>query len=193
MYAGHVAVALAARRYTRAPLWVLVLAAQGPDWADAALEWLAPGDWRTSAWSPHGLPMVAAGAALCAAAAARATAAGGRARGALLAAACYASHWPCDAVTSRKPTWPGGPLVGLSLYAHPRRDFAVEALVVLAGWLVWRASLARPAGGEPAGTGGPGGAGASGRREALARGLLVALLALQAFADWAFLQQRFVD
>ena len=53
----------------------------------------------------------------------------------------YASHWPADFVTGRKPTWPGGPTVGLFLYQRPVADAVVESLMVIVCWLVYRASL----------------------------------------------------
>lgn len=190
MYAGHVAVALAARRFVRTPLWVLVLAAQGPDWGDAAAELFGVTVARESAWSPHGLPPVALGAVLAAALAARTSGRGWRARGALVAAACYASHWLCDLCTGYKPTWPGGPIVGYGLFDRPRLDFALETIVVLAGWAVWRGSLP----GADVGSAGRdlGSARTRRRRLALQVGLLAALLALQAAADWALGRGRTV-
>ena len=182
MYAGHVAVALAARRFVRTPLWVLVLAAQGPDWGDAAAELSGGTVARESAWSPHGLLPVALGAVLAAVVAARTSGRGWRARGALVAAACYASHWLCDLCTGYKPTWPGGPIVGYGLFDRPRLDFALEVIVVLAGWVVWRGSLpGRDAG---AAGGGPGDGRTRRRRLVLQVGLLAALLAVQVVADW---------
>jgi amino acid transporter len=41
----------------------------------------------------------------------------------------YVSHWPADYITGLKPTWPGGPTVGLYLYARPIPEFFVEAVV----------------------------------------------------------------
>jgi hypothetical protein len=34
-------------------------------------------------------------------------------------------------------------MIGLRLYQHPQWDFVVEAIVILIGWLVYRASLPR--------------------------------------------------
>ena len=53
----------------------------------------------------------------------------------------YASHWPADYVTGLKPTWPGGPQVGLLLYRHSAADAVVESLVIVACWLVYVRSL----------------------------------------------------
>jgi hypothetical protein len=44
-------------------------------------------------------------------------------------------------VTGLKPTWPGGPIIGLQLYAHPLGDLVVETAVLVIGWLVYRRSL----------------------------------------------------
>ncbi len=180
MYAGHVGVALGLRRAAGAPpLWLLVLASQGPDWADAVgqlfrLPAVDPG------WSPHGLIPVAAGALGVAALAARLAPASARARPALLAAGGYASHWVCDTVTAYKPTWPHGPMVGLYLYGRPAIDFAVETVVVIAGWALWRGSLpSRDAGVDADGDGPVDGVPA----RTVSALLLVALVALQAVAN----------
>ena len=50
-------------------------------------------------------------------------------------------HVLTDYLTGQKPTWAHGPLIGLRLYAHPLRDFVLEATVVaVGGWLAARAS-----------------------------------------------------
>jgi hypothetical protein len=120
---------------------------------------------------PHGLPLVSVGAIVAGAAAAWRAPAHARRRAALLVGGLYLAHWLCDAITGRKPTWPGGPIVGLDLYRRPVADFAFEAAVVAAGWLLWRGSL--PSGG----------------RRVLERALpwlaLAALLVLQALANRA--------
>jgi hypothetical protein len=48
-------------------------------------------------------------------------------------------HLPADYITGLKVLWPGGPIVGLNLYAHPMADFALEALIAVAGWRYLRA------------------------------------------------------
>jgi hypothetical protein len=93
-----------------------------------------------------------------------------RARAALVAAGAYAAHWACDFVTGHKPTWPGGPVVGLDLYRRPYADFVLEAAVVVVGWALWRQTLPRPLGGT---------------RRAVAAAVLPALLVLQALANRA--------
>ena len=147
MYAGHVALALAARRVRGAPpLWMLAIAAQGADWADvayAALGALAerlPGDplW----WHPHAAPLLvlgAAGAGLLAWWRERTLRAAG------LVSALWLSHWPADWITGLKPTWPGGPWLGWRLFEHPARDFLLEGSLVLLGWALWRTTLPAPA------------------------------------------------
>lgn len=194
MYAGHVAIAMGARRAPSAPpLWLLVLAAQGPDWGDAlnGVLGVAPAD---PGWAPHGFPLVLIGITLTAALAGRLV---GRRRGrsagrraALLTAVVYLSHWVVDWVTGIKPTWPGGPLTGLDWYSRPGHDLALESLTVLVGWAVWRSSpgllLAgrrrmrdtvrqRAPGREPVPEHDP--------RDALAWALLATLLALQLGVD----------
>ena len=164
MYAGHVGIALALRADRDAPpLWLLVLAAQGPDWGDALHELLRR-PYGDPGWSSHALPVVALGslgAALVALAITR-----GRARAALLACVAYASHWAADYFTGYKPTWSGGPLVGLGWYDHPVLDLALETWVIAVGWWLWRRSLPRER-----------------RRAPLAWALLAALVSLQLTAD----------
>lgn len=169
MYVGHVGVALGLRASRGAPpLWLLVLAAQGPDWADVA--WEALGLPRNYPWwKPHALIPMAVGTLCAAAVGARVTR---RGRAAALTALAYLAHWPADYMTGFKPTWPHGPNVGLGLYGDPGIDFWLEATVLLFGWLVWYASLPDLAGSRRRG------------RAGLALGMLAALLAAQAAADW---------
>jgi len=168
VYVGHVGIALALRASRDAPpLWLLALAAQGPDWIDLAWD-ATGGSWANPAWTAHGFPLLAAGTLLTAIAAAG-MARGGRARparAATIGAAAYASHWAADWFTGHKPTWPGRPLVGLGWYDRPALDLALEAAVVVAGWWLWRRRL-------PPGP----------RRDAMAWALLATLLALQLAAD----------
>src|SRR4029077_11143699 len=60
---------------------------------------------------------------------------------AALTGAVGASHVLADYVTGLKPTWPGGPTIGLNLYSHPLGDLAVETVVLALGWLLYRRSL----------------------------------------------------
>lgn len=79
------------------------------------------------------------------------------------------SHAFADYLTGIKPTWSGGPMVGLQLYHHPVIDFALEGAVILAGWLLYRTSFPRERGNS---------------REVLS--ILGVLLALQLAADIVF-------
>jgi hypothetical protein len=138
MYGGHVGIALAGKGYrSTVPLWLLLIATQLPDWTDAVV--CAAGiESPPSGMLSHSLPAVAvlsAALALLYFAVARDFAA------AALVAAIVASHAVADYATGLKPTWPGGPFVGLQLYRHPALDFILEAAVIVIGWVVYRRSL----------------------------------------------------
>lgn len=172
MYAGHVGAALGARALRRTvPIWLLVVAAQLPDWMDAGACTLGlprgPGALYT-----HGFGAVGIAAATMALLFATWTR---DARGALVLALLVLSHWPLDFVTGLKPTWSGGPVVGLDLYSRPGADVLVEGAVIVAGWLVYRRTLPREAR-----------AGSAGRAVA---GIAAALLALQVAAGVALALQ----
>jgi hypothetical protein len=62
-------------------------------------------------------------------------------RSALVVAGVVVSHMLLDWITSYKPTWPGGPMIGLSLYAHPVADFIVEGVVIVIGVLLYLRTL----------------------------------------------------
>ncbi|HEX6536604.1 MAG TPA: metal-dependent hydrolase [Gemmatimonadaceae bacterium] len=152
MYTGHLGIALAAKGLrSRVGLWVLVAASQGCDWADAVAWAIGHQDPRSSRWlafdgwtaqmASHSVPSVLV-LAIVLAVLYWATARDGR--GAALVAVVTLSHVPADYVTSVKPTWPGGPRIGLSLYAHPAADFLLEAAIVCGGWLLYRRSLPTP-------------------------------------------------
>ncbi|MFK2893099.1 hypothetical protein [Dyella flagellata] len=65
------------------------------------------------------------------------------------------SHVGVDYLTSRLPLWRHGPDIGLHLYATPWADFLLEALVMVAGLILYAASpdLRRPARGSLIGMG----------------------------------------
>lgn len=63
------------------------------------------------------------------------------ATGMLIVALVVLSHWVLDYFTGIKPTWPGGPIVGMNLYARPVVDFALESATILVGWLLYRRTL----------------------------------------------------
>lgn len=137
MYIGHIGLALAGKGMRRnAPTWLLVVATQGCDWVQAVACVTAPAG-ASAMWS-HSVLAVAVLAAALGLAAYRLT--GDRAAAAL-AAVLTLSHVLADYVTGVKPTWPGGPLIGLDLYSLPLGDLLVEGAVLVLGWQVYRRSL----------------------------------------------------
>ena len=139
MYAGHAALAtLAKGARPRVPIALLVPVAFAPDW----IEWFFDAIGHRNREISHSLVSVAIGASLVALVYLLAT------RQRLDAAAVwltYVSHWPADYITGLKPTWPGGPTVGLYLYARPFQEFCVEAVVIIVCWFAYRRSLPPPA------------------------------------------------
>ena len=139
MDVGHVGAALGAKRLVpTASLGALLVASYLPDWADAAL--CATGSYHDTQIYSHSVPAIAV----------LAVAAGGiqltRGRGrktALVVAALVVSHILLDYLTGTKPTWPGGPMIGLALYSKPVIDFLIEAAVIVFGWLLYRSTLPR--------------------------------------------------
>jgi hypothetical protein len=132
---GHTAVALAAKRARPSiPLIALIAAAYGPDVIEITLLVL----WRwakvQAAFGSHSIPSVALGASVVA------LAYGVWRRdalGAAILAVTYASHWAADLFTGTgKPTWGGGPTLGLALYEHPILDFVIESALLLGAWLL---------------------------------------------------------
>ncbi len=89
--------------------------------------------------------------------------------GACVVAVTIASHYGLDYFTGIKPTWPGGPAIGLDLYERPAIDLMLEGFVILAGWLLYRRTLPRHA-----------------RNDALVYVVLFSLLAFQVIAGIAF-------
>lgn len=137
MYIGHLGVALAGKGIRRdAPLWLLVVATQGCDWIQA-LACVAAPEGTSAMWS-HSVPAVATLAAALALGSYLIT---GDRGVAALAGAVAISHALADYVTGVKPTWPGGPMIGLDLYSFPLGDLAVETTVLILGWLLYRRSL----------------------------------------------------
>jgi hypothetical protein len=135
VYAGHAAIALLSKGLRpRVPMAVLVPVAFGPDW----IEWTLTLAGRPNRMLSHSLVSVV----LCATLVGLAYWSFSRsARDAGVVWLTYFSHWPADFITAVKPTWPGGPEVGLGLYANPVADIVVECAVVVACWLVYRRSL----------------------------------------------------
>jgi len=136
VFVGHAALALLVK--TRRPqiaTALLIPVAFGPDWIQWAFQFFDMNNRELS----HSLPAVF-GYAIVAAVAYRLW---GRAsvRDAAAVAVLWISHWPADFITGRKPTWPGGPSVGLLLYEHPFADIAVECLLTVLCWMAYRAAL----------------------------------------------------
>ncbi len=135
MYAGHIGIALGAKGIRDSiPLWVLVLATQLPDWTDAGLcvagvRTAIPGIYT------HSFPAVAV---LAAVASLFYYAMSRDSAGPWIVGAVVVTHALADYVTGLKPTWPGGPMIGMRLYSYPLIDFVVETLVIGAGWWSYR-------------------------------------------------------
>src|ERR1044071_5918633 len=124
MNAGHVGVALGAHGIRKAiPLWFLIIASQLPDWTDAAF-CLANVRPSTPGILSHSIPAVSLLALLAALAyVIRMRDPAGMLRGAVV----VFSHAAGDYLPGLKPTWSGGPMIGLMLYRRPLIDFIVEA------------------------------------------------------------------
>ena len=137
MYIGHVGVALAARRLrTSIGLLVLLIATFTPDWVDAGL--CLAGGYDPREMLSHSIPAVLVFALVGFIAYALAT------RdwiSALLISLVILSHLLLDWVTGYKPTWPGGPMIGLQLYDQPVADFIAEGIVIFVGALLYARTL----------------------------------------------------
>ena len=137
MYIGHVGAALAAKRARPSiGLLVLLVATYTPDWVDSAL--CVAGAYNRESMISHTVLAVVlfavAGFSLY----------GLKTRdwtGALIVAGVILSHMPLDWVTGHKPTWPGGPTIGLGLYSRPVVDFVAEALVIVTGVALYARTL----------------------------------------------------
>jgi len=137
MYIGHVGAALAAKRFRASiGLLALLVATYVPDWVDGGL--CVAGVNNPEGMLSHSIPAVLlfalAGFSLYAAVSRDRT-------GALVIAGLIVSHMLLDWITGYKPTWPGGPMIGLRLYSHPVVDFVVEGLVIVAGALLYARTL----------------------------------------------------
>jgi hypothetical protein len=137
MYIGHVGAALAAQRVRRSiGLLVLLVATYTPDWVDTGL--CLAGAYNPEAILSHSIPAVLLFALVGFAGYAAATRDWS---GALVIAAVILSHMFLDWITGYKPTWPGGPMIGLRLYDHPVLDFVAEGVVILIGALLYGRTL----------------------------------------------------
>jgi len=138
MYAGHLGFALGTYSFRRTvPLWLLLFASELPDWFDVGLcvAHVDRGPWGLYT---HGLLAVGAAAVLLAGlyAAITSDVIGGGA-----VALTVASHYALDYLTGVKPTWPGGPSIGLHLYQYPMVDFVLEGATILIGWWLYRRTV----------------------------------------------------
>jgi membrane-bound metal-dependent hydrolase YbcI (DUF457 family) len=136
MYVGHVGAALGAKRIAPAvAMGTLLLATYLPDWVDAAL--CLTGRYHDAQMYSHSIPAALVLAALAGATQLRRL----DVRAALVVAALVISHVVLDYITGIKPTWAGGPFIGLEMYRHPLADFVVEAIVIVTGWMFYRRTL----------------------------------------------------
>jgi hypothetical protein len=137
MYIGHIGVALAAKRVRRSiGLLALLVATYIPDWLDGGL--CLAGTYNPQGMLTHSIPAVLLLMLVGFAAYAAATRDWA---GALVIAAVILSHIFLDWITGYKPTWPGGPMIGLGLYDHPIADFVIEAIVIVVGALLYGRTL----------------------------------------------------
>jgi len=137
MYIGHVGAALAAKRFRASiGLLALLVATYVPDWVDGGL--CLAGVYNPEGMLSHSIPAVLlfalAGFFLYAVRSRDRT-------GALTIAGLIISHMLLDWITGSKPTWPGGPMIGLRLYGHPVLDFIVEGALIVAGALLYARTL----------------------------------------------------
>jgi membrane-bound metal-dependent hydrolase YbcI (DUF457 family) len=137
VYIGHVGAALAAKRArTGIGLLVLLVATYLPDWVDTGL--CLVGAYDQQEMLSHSVPAVMLFALAGFSAYALVTRDW---TGALVIAALVVSHMLLDWVTGYKPTWPGGPMIGLQLYDRPIADFIVEGIVIFVGTLLYGRTL----------------------------------------------------
>lgn len=137
MYIGHVGAALGAKRVRASiSLLVLLVATYTPDWIDTGL--CLAGVKNKEGMLSHSIPAIALfalhGFVVY-------TMSVRDWRSGLVVAAVIVSHMFLDWVTGYKPTWPGGPMIGLRFYDHPIADFIAEGLVIAVGALVYARTL----------------------------------------------------
>jgi hypothetical protein len=137
VYLGHVGAALAGKRArTSVGLLALLIATYAPDWVDTGL--CLTNSYNEQGMYSHSIPAVALFAVLGFLVYFVTT----RDRvGATVVAAVVLSHMVLDWVTGYKPTWPGGPMIGLQLYGHPAADFVAEGFVLAIGAALYATTL----------------------------------------------------
>jgi hypothetical protein len=137
MYIGHVGAALAGKRARRSiGLLVLLVSTYAPDWVDTGL--CFAGAYNPQGMLSHSIPAVAFLALVGFVAYGIATR-DWRAAG--VVAAVIVSHMLLDWITGSKPTWPGGPMIGLQLYERPVADFLAEGVVIAIGAVLYAKTL----------------------------------------------------
>ena len=135
MYAGHAALATFVKgKRKRIPIALLIPVAFAPDW----IEWVADIFGAQDRMISHSLVSVGIGATVIALIYALVTRESGDAGWVWMT---YVSHWAADFITGTKPTWPGGPQLGLMLYSRPVLDVVMESVLILLCWLVYERSL----------------------------------------------------
>jgi hypothetical protein len=182
VYIGHVGAALAAKRARKSiGLLALLIATYTPDWVDTGL--CVMGKYNDQQLLSHSMPAVLLFALLGFAMYSILTR---DVKGALVLSAVIVSHMILDWITGYKPTWPGGPMIGLRLYDHPMADFAVEALVIAVGAALYAGTLTTRSGEE---AGEPGAATRRLRWSDTAI-MFIALVALQLAVDFGHLVMK---
>lgn len=137
MYIGHVGAALAAKRVRMSVgLLVLLIATYTPDWVDTGL--CLTGGFDPREMLSHSIPAVLVFTVLGFVAYTGITR---DRRGGMVVATVIFSHMFLDWITGTKPTWPGGPTIGLDLYSHPIADFIAEGVVIAIGALLYARTL----------------------------------------------------
>ena len=137
MYIGHVGAALAAKRMrVSIGLLVLLIATYTPDWIDTGL--CFTGSYSSREMLSHSIPAVLVFTVVGFFAYTLSTR--DRVGGATVGAVIL-SHMFLDWITGTKPTWPGGPMIGLQLYSHPIADFIAEGIVIIVGGLLYARAL----------------------------------------------------
>ena len=143
MYLGHVGIALGVKGMRReVSLLVLLVATYAPDWIDGGL--CVVGAYDPRGMFSHSFPAIALLVVIVL------TIFRVKKRdmiSGLVVCAVVMSHMIFDWITGYKPTWPGGPMIGLRLYSHPVANLVLEMVVILIGVFLYRRSLpprARP-------------------------------------------------
>jgi hypothetical protein len=136
MVVGHAAMAVLGRAARPdLPFWYLLLASYAPDLVDFVL-WISP---RAIDQLPNSHSFPSAAATIVVMALIGGVVLRRGAAGALVGSLLVVSHILADYITGHaKPTWPGGPKVGLQLYDYPAANFALEMGCFAVAWYLYR-------------------------------------------------------